>query len=100
MLVKKYGQKKEHRWDRIYGDIFHEVFMKRGYKNFTIQQANVLNQPINIPINTTINISDPGAKEFGKKIEKEVDDLLNTTKVKNGSKMIHIQLKFIVKMDN
>ncbi len=56
--------------------------MKRGYKNFTIQQANVLNQPINIPINTTINISDPGAKEFGKKIEKEVDDLLNTTKVK------------------
>ncbi|MCP1124131.1 DUF4030 domain-containing protein [Bacillus sp. 3103sda1] len=74
--------KKEHRRDRIYGDIFNEVFMKRGYKDFTIRQANVLNQPITIAINTTINISDPGAKEFGKKIEKEVDDLLNTKKVK------------------
>lgn len=74
--------KKEHRRDRIYSDIFNEVFMKRGYKGFTIRQANVLNQPITIAINTTINISDPGAKGFGKKIEKEVDDLLNTKKVK------------------
>ncbi|CAH2465680.1 transposase for insertion sequence element IS231F [Bacillus cereus VD118] len=37
-------------------------------------------------------------KEFGEKLEKEIDTLLKTKEIKNGSKMIHILLKFIAKI--
>ncbi|AIW87885.1 hypothetical protein bwei_5342 [Bacillus mycoides] len=37
-------------------------------------------------------------KEFGEKLEKEIDTLLKTKEIKNGSKMIHILLKFIDKI--
>ncbi|PED71426.1 hypothetical protein CON97_14170, partial [Bacillus pseudomycoides] len=35
-----------------------------------------------LAIHTTINNSEPGAKDFGKKIEKQISDLLKTKKVK------------------
>ncbi|WP_307802280.1 DUF4030 domain-containing protein [Bacillus arachidis] len=35
-----------------------------------------LNQPIPFTIYTPINSTDSGAKEFGEKIEKEIDNLL------------------------
>lgn len=74
--------KKERRWSEVYSSIFDEVFTKNGYKGFGIQPVNFeSNQPFTLAIHTTINNSDPGAKDFGKKIEKEVDDLLKTKKV-------------------
>ncbi|MED4714225.1 MULTISPECIES: DUF4030 domain-containing protein [Bacillus] len=74
--------KKERRWSEVYSSIFDEVFTKNGYKGFGIKPVNFeSNQPFTLAIHTTINNSDPGAKEFGKKIEKEVDDLLKVKKV-------------------
>lgn len=74
--------KKERQWSKVYSSIFNEVFTKNGYKGFGIQPVNFeSNQPFPLAIHTTINNSDPGAKDLGKKIEKEVDDLLKTTKV-------------------
>ena len=75
--------KKERRWSEVYSSIFYEVFTKNGYKGFGIKEVNFeSNQPFTLAIHTTINNSDPGAKDFGKKIEKEIDDLLKTKKVK------------------
>ncbi|WOA60985.1 DUF4030 domain-containing protein [Bacillus mycoides] len=75
--------KKEHRWSEVYASIFHEVFTKSGYKGFGIQPVNFeSNQPFTLAIHTTINNKDLGAKDFGKKIEKEINDLLKTKKVK------------------
>ncbi|KFN01253.1 DUF4030 domain-containing protein [Bacillus clarus] len=74
--------KKERRWDNVYSSILNEVFTKNGYKGFGIKPVNFeSNQPFTLAIHTTINNSDPGAKDFGKKIEKEIDDLLKTKKV-------------------
>ena len=75
--------KKERRWSEVYSSIFDEVFTKNGYKGFGIRSVNFeSNQPVILAIHTTINNSEPGAKDFGKKIEKQISDLLKTKKVK------------------
>ncbi|PHB27388.1 hypothetical protein COE80_13145 [Bacillus pseudomycoides] len=75
--------KKEGRWDEVYSSILDEVFTKNGYKGFGIKPVNFeSNQPFILAIHTTINNSEPGAKDFGKKIEKQISDLLKTKKVK------------------
>ncbi|MBE7107035.1 DUF4030 domain-containing protein [Bacillus cereus] len=72
----------ENRWDKIFGYIFDDVFIKNEYKGFGIQQMNFeAKQPYILAIHTKINNSDPEAKEFGRKVEKEIDDLLKTKKV-------------------
>lgn len=71
----------ENRWDKIFGYIFDDVFIKNEY-SFGIQQMNFeAKQPYILAIHTKINNSDPEAKEFGRKVEKEIDDLLKTKKV-------------------
>ncbi|PEP50112.1 DUF4030 domain-containing protein [Bacillus pseudomycoides] len=75
--------KKERRWSEVYSSIFDEVFTKNGYKGFGIRSVNFeSNQPVILAINSTIHSSDPQAKELGKKIEKQISDLLKTKKVK------------------
>ncbi|MBC6972689.1 DUF4030 domain-containing protein [Bacillus sp. Xin] len=75
--------KKERRWSEVYSSIFDEVFTKNGYKGFGIRPINFeSNQPFILAINSTIHSSDPQAKELGKKIEKQISDLLKTKKVK------------------
>lgn len=68
----------ENRWANIYSYIYEELFHKKGYKGFSMRAYIELNQPIPFAIYTPINSADSGAKEFGKKIEKEIDDLLKT----------------------
>ncbi len=75
--------KKERRWSEVYSSIFDEVFTKNGYKGFGIRPVNFeSNEPFNLAINSTIYSSDPQAKELGKKIKKQISDLLKTKKVK------------------
>ncbi|WP_017154583.1 DUF4030 domain-containing protein [Bacillus bingmayongensis] len=68
----------ENRWDNISSYIVEELFHKKGYKGFSIRAYIELNQSIPFAIYTPINSTDSGAKEFGKKIEKEIDNLLKT----------------------
>ncbi|WJE55816.1 DUF4030 domain-containing protein (plasmid) [Bacillus cereus] len=68
----------ENRWDRILSYIFEELFHKKGYKGFSMRAYVESGQPIPFAIYTPINSADSGAKEFGEKIEKEIDDLLKT----------------------
>ncbi|MED1599296.1 DUF4030 domain-containing protein [Bacillus pseudomycoides] len=68
----------ENRWDMIYSYILEELFHKKEYKGFSMRAYIELNQPIPFAIYTPINSTDAGAKEFGKKIEKEIDNLLKT----------------------
>ncbi|PED05349.1 DUF4030 domain-containing protein [Bacillus pseudomycoides] len=72
----------ENRWDEIYSYIFEELFHKKGYKGFSLRAYIELSQPIRFAIYTPINSTDSGAKEFGKKIEKEIDNLLKTPQAK------------------
>ncbi|HDR6289218.1 TPA: DUF4030 domain-containing protein [Bacillus cereus] len=72
----------EKRWNKVTGAIFEDVFTKNEYKGSEVHQMNFeTKQPYALTINTKINNSDPGAKEFGKKLEKEVADLLKTKEV-------------------
>ncbi|AIK39180.1 DUF4030 domain-containing protein [Bacillus pseudomycoides] len=68
----------ENRWDNIYSYIYEELFQKKGYKGFSMRAYIELNQPTPFAIYTPINSTDTGAKELGKKIEKEIDNLLKT----------------------
>lgn len=68
----------ENRWDNIYSYILEGLFHKKGYKGFSMRADIELNQSIPFAIYTPINSTDSGAKEFGKKIEKEIDNLLKT----------------------
>ncbi|MCU5653176.1 DUF4030 domain-containing protein [Bacillus mycoides] len=73
---------KEKRWDKVTGAIFENVFTKTEYKGSEIHQMNFeAKQPYTLTINTKINNFDPGAKEFGKKLETEIADLLKTKEV-------------------
>ncbi|HDR7768294.1 TPA: DUF4030 domain-containing protein [Bacillus paranthracis] len=75
--------KKEARWSEVYASIFNEVFTKNGYKDFGIRPINFeSSQPFTLAIQTTLNNSDPGAKEFGKKIEIEINNVLQTKELK------------------
>ncbi|WP_459502647.1 DUF4030 domain-containing protein [Bacillus sp. C1] len=68
----------ENRWSNIYSYIYEELFQKKGYKDFGMRAYIELDQPIPFVIYTPINNTDSKAKEFGKKIEKEIDALLTT----------------------
>ncbi|WP_439741633.1 DUF4030 domain-containing protein [Bacillus pseudomycoides] len=72
----------ENRWVEIYSYIIEELFHKKGYKSFSLRAYIELSQPIRFAIYTPINSTDSGAKEFGKKIEKEIDNLLKTPQAK------------------
>lgn len=90
--------KKERRWRKVTDSIFDNVFTKNEYKNLGIQQMEFdSNQPYILGIHTKISNSDPGAKEFGNKIKKEIDDLLKTDEIskwiENDSYTIEIYSK-------
>ncbi|MCA1046983.1 DUF4030 domain-containing protein [Bacillus toyonensis] len=52
------------------------------YKGSEIHQMNIeVEQPYVLTINTKISSADPGAKEFEKKLEKEITDLFKTEEV-------------------
>lgn len=68
----------ENRWDMIYSYINEELFQKKGYKGLSIRADIESGQPIPFAIYTPINNTDSGTKEYGKKIEKEIDNLLKT----------------------
>ncbi|MBE5106705.1 DUF4030 domain-containing protein [Bacillus thuringiensis] len=73
----------DRRWELVFGHIFDNVFRKNGYEGFGIQQINYkMNRPVTIDIKTKISNDDVEAKEFGEKIEKEVEDVLKTEEVK------------------
>ncbi|KFN04710.1 DUF4030 domain-containing protein [Bacillus clarus] len=84
----------EDRWDMIYSLIYEELFKKNGYKDFSMKAYIELKQPILFAIYTPINSTDSDVREFGKKIEKEVDDLLKTPEaqkwIKNDAYTIEI----------
>lgn len=72
----------EKRWNKVTGAIFEKIFTKNEYKGSVVEQINFeTKQPYNMIINTKISNSDSGAKEFGKKLEKEINDLLKTKEV-------------------
>ncbi|PEE40767.1 DUF4030 domain-containing protein [Bacillus pseudomycoides] len=70
----------EKRWDMIYSYVYEELFKKKGYNGFSMRAYVESGQPIPFAIYTPINSADSGAKDFGKKIEKEIeiDTLLKT----------------------
>lgn len=73
---------KEKRWNKVTGSILGNLFTKNEYKGSEIHQMNIESeQPYVLTINTKISSADPGAKEFGKKLEKEITDLFKTEEV-------------------
>ncbi|XKK34031.1 DUF4030 domain-containing protein [Bacillus sp. A17A.1] len=73
---------KEKRWNKVTGSILESIFTKNEYKGSEIHQMNIeVEQPYVLTINTKISSADPGAKEFGKKLEKEITDLFKTEEV-------------------
>lgn len=75
-------EEKEKRWNKVTGFILGKIFTKNEYKGSEIHQMNIeAEQPYVLTINTKISSSDPDAKEFGKKLEKEITDLFKTEEV-------------------
>ena len=73
---------KEKRWNKVTGSILGNIFTKNEYKGSEIHQMNIeAEQPYVLTINTKISSADPNAKEFGKKLEKEITDLFKTEEV-------------------
>ncbi|MCU5409225.1 DUF4030 domain-containing protein [Bacillus cereus] len=73
---------KEKRWNKVTGSILESIFTKNEYKGSEIHQMNIeVEQPYVLTINTKISSADSGAKEFGKKLEKEITDLFKTEEV-------------------
>ncbi|WP_144514639.1 DUF4030 domain-containing protein [Bacillus thuringiensis] len=73
---------KEKRWNKVTGSILGKIFTKNEYKGSEIHQMNIeAEQPYVLTINTKISSADPDAKEFGKKLEKEITDLFKTEEV-------------------
>ncbi|MED3486116.1 DUF4030 domain-containing protein [Bacillus toyonensis] len=73
---------KEKRWNKVTGSILENIFTKNEYKSSEIHQMNIEEkQPNVLIINTKISSADPDAKEFGKKLEKEITDLFKTEEV-------------------
>ncbi|PFI75763.1 DUF4030 domain-containing protein [Bacillus cereus] len=73
---------KEKRWNKITGSILENIFTKNEYKGSEIHQMNIETEKSYVlNINTKISSADPGAKEFGKKLEKEITDLFKTEEV-------------------
>ncbi|PEL40939.1 DUF4030 domain-containing protein [Bacillus toyonensis] len=73
---------KEKIWNKVTGSILESIFTKNEYKGSEIHQMNIeVEQPYVLTINTKISSADPGAKEFGKNLEKEINDLFKTEEV-------------------
>lgn len=73
---------KEKIWNKVTGSISENIFTKNEYKGSEIHQMNIeVEQPYVLTINTKISSADPGAKEFGKKLEKEITDSFKTKEV-------------------
>jgi hypothetical protein len=73
---------KKKRWNKVTGSILGNIFTKNEYKGSEIHQMNIeAEQPYVLTINTKISSADPNAKEFGKKLEKEITDLFKTEEV-------------------
>ncbi|WP_242281166.1 DUF4030 domain-containing protein [Bacillus cereus group sp. BfR-BA-01347] len=73
---------KEKRWNKVTGSILGNIFTKNEYKGSEIHQMNIeAEQPYVLTINTKISNADPAAKDFGKKLEKEITDLFKTEEV-------------------
>lgn len=73
---------KEKIWNKVTGSISENIFTKNEYKGSEIHQMNIeVEQPYILTINTKISSADPGAKEFGKKLEKEITDSFKTKEV-------------------
>ncbi|PEC76870.1 DUF4030 domain-containing protein [Bacillus cereus] len=73
---------KEKRWNKVTGSILENIFTKNEYKGSEIHQMNIEEkQPNVLIINTKISSANPDAKEFGKKLEKEITDLFKTEEV-------------------
>ncbi|MGS2751080.1 DUF4030 domain-containing protein [Bacillus zanthoxyli] len=73
---------KEKRWNKVTGSILENIFTKNEYKGSEIHRMNIEEkQPNVLIINTKISSANPDAKEFGKKLEKEITDLFKTEEV-------------------
>ncbi|WP_305928029.1 DUF4030 domain-containing protein [Bacillus mycoides] len=89
--------KKEHRWELFSMNLVDDLLSKPEYKGTTItSDIKDLKQPVTLTINTPVTGIDLDAKEYAKKLEQNINDIM---KLEKNKKLI-VEDSYVIQIYN
>lgn len=89
--------KKEHRWELFSFNLIDDLLSKPEYKGTTItSDIKDVKQPVKLTINTPVTGIDLDAKEYAKKLEQNINDVI---KIEKNKKLI-VEDSYVIQIYN
>ncbi|MGR3779343.1 DUF4030 domain-containing protein [Bacillus paramycoides] len=89
--------KKEHRWELVSLNLVDDLLSKPEYKGTTItSDIKDIKQPVMLTINTPVTGIDLSAKEYAKKLEQNINDIM---KIEKNKKLI-VEDSYVIQIYN